>query len=280
MRIIIDPRSSYMYGSFYVSGLKQLFGSHSILYKLKPFCELPDLGNDMRFVVVENGKQTKYFLHLNDSYQICERDYEWCDVYGCVNTNYKHYPKDKYPKLVSLAPSFGIQCDKRLINVLGSSVVRLLQIFRYVWNRIKWNKYTHRQECNHIRNIKQFLSHRYKVWRDRLPLSAYSNNEISSANYVFFLSTLWQNDEYNKNDEGVNLRRAHFIKACKSVKGCQLEGGLLGDDSSSNEKFADVVTMQRVAFPDWIEKTKRSALVFNTPAFWNCHGWKLGEYLA
>ena len=23
-----------------------------------------------------------------------------------------------------------------------------------------------------------------------------------------------------------------------------------------------------------------SAFVFNTPAFWDCHGWKLGEYLA
>lgn len=30
----------------------------------------------------------------------------------------------------------------------------------------------------------------------------------------------------------------------------------------------------------WMEKTKQSILVFNTPAFWNCHGWKLGEYLA
>jgi glycosyltransferase involved in cell wall biosynthesis len=31
---------------------------------------------------------------------------------------------------------------------------------------------------------------------------------------------------------------------------------------------------------EWLEKTKQSAVVFNTPAFWNCHGWKLGEYLA
>ena len=31
---------------------------------------------------------------------------------------------------------------------------------------------------------------------------------------------------------------------------------------------------------EWISKTKQSAIVFNTPAFWSCHGWKLGEYLA
>ena len=31
---------------------------------------------------------------------------------------------------------------------------------------------------------------------------------------------------------------------------------------------------------EWLKKTKESAVAFNTPAFWNCHGWKLGEYLA
>ncbi len=30
----------------------------------------------------------------------------------------------------------------------------------------------------------------------------------------------------------------------------------------------------------WLENTRKSILVFNTPAFWDCHGWKLGEYLA
>ena len=30
-------------------------------------------------------------------------------------------------------------------------------------------------------------------------------------NYIFHLSTLWQSDEWNRNNEGVNLRRAYFI---------------------------------------------------------------------
>jgi glycosyltransferase involved in cell wall biosynthesis len=29
-----------------------------------------------------------------------------------------------------------------------------------------------------------------------------------------------------------------------------------------------------------LEKTKSSALVFNTPAVWSCHGFKLAQYLA
>ena len=35
-----------------------------------------------------------------------------------------------------------------------------------------------------------------------------------------------------------------------------------------------------MSISEYIEKTKQSVFVFNTPAFWNCHGWKLGEYLA
>lgn len=30
----------------------------------------------------------------------------------------------------------------------------------------------------------------------------------------------------------------------------------------------------------YLHNIKKSAFVFNTPAAWACHGWKLGEYLA
>lgn len=55
---------------------------------------------------------------------------------------------------------------------------------------------------------------------------------------------------------------------------------MAGDNTSSKEIFADVLATNKIEFWDWIENTKKSALVFNTPAFWECHGWKLGEYLA
>lgn len=58
------------------------------------------------------------------------------------------------------------------------------------------------------------------------------------------------------------------------------DGGLLADKSSSSAKFADVLAEHGEPMKSWLEKTKRSAIVFNTPAFWDCHGWKLGEYLA
>jgi hypothetical protein len=37
---------------------------------------------------------------------------------------------------------------------------------------------------------------------------------------------------------------------------------------------------KRYSINDYLRKTKKSEVVFNTPAVHDCHGWKLGEYLA
>ena len=279
-KVIIDPRSNYAYSSFYVYGLEVLVGKRNISYNLKPFIELKDLGNDLRFIIIEGNIKTKYFIHANDSYKLSEDNYNWCDVYGCVNANYTHYPKEFYPKLVSLVPSFGIRIDQSISKVLFDAGVQLTSNWSYILNRKEWNKILKKEECNKIQNLKHYFGRRYKAWKNRLPLSYYGNIDSSKDNYIFFLSTLWYSDEWNKNDEGVNLRRAHFIRACKKKLGDNFEGGLLGDTYSSNSIFEDVFVNQRETFASWINKTKVSTLVFNTPAFWDCHGWKLGEYLA
>ncbi len=36
-KIIIDPRSSYAYGSFYLYGLIRLFGEANVRFSMKPF---------------------------------------------------------------------------------------------------------------------------------------------------------------------------------------------------------------------------------------------------
>ncbi len=278
MKVIVDPRSSYSYGSFYMEELKRLC-NNNIRYDLSPFKGLGLLGNDMRFIIDNGGKQSRYFLHLNDSYQLIEQDYDWCDVYGCVNANYRHYPREQYPKLVSLVPSFGVR-DSSLIERILTISINLCKAPELITRRAEWNKVKQNEEIKLVQNAKHYFGRAYKTWKNRLPLSAYNNDIVSEGNYMFFLSTLWYNDEWNKNDEGVNLRRANFVRACKSIPNCTFEGGLLGSKYSSNEKYADVLTSRGAVFPDWIKKTKRSALVFNTPAFWDCHGWKLGEYLA
>ena len=279
MKVIIDPRSNYPYGTFYLYGLEQIAGSKNIIYDLKRF---RDLGTpaDLRFIIQEGERVTKYYIHMNDSYHIIEPDYEWCDVYGCVNANFTLCPKEKYPKLVSLAPSFGIRYETNFLKAAINTMVTLSSVWKSVLQKSELNKATQKNECNKKRNIKHYFTRRYKAWKNRLPLSAYDNEIKSEDNYIFFLSTLWYSDEWNQNDKTVNLRRAHYVRVCKSIPSITFEGGLLGDAFSSNQLFADVYTDKRETFANWLEKTKRSAFVFNTPAFWNCHGWKLGEFLA
>ena len=184
--------------------------------------------------------------------------YRWCDVYGCVNANFDKTPEKYHQKLVSLCPSFGVRC---------------WSIFQSVWNA-----FAHLPKDG--TSVRKYWG-KHKRLLDRPTYSDYMTIAPVDEQYVFFLSTLWYNDEWNKNDEGVNGRRANFIRACKSMDKVLFEGGLVsqGKERSSEGLFADCLC-QGVPMREWLEKTKRSALVFNTPAFWDCHGWKLGEYLA
>ena len=261
MRVIIDPVDDILYMSFYVYGLTMLFGSNNVSFSPNPFAELSTESRhskSTRFIVEKDGKEKRFVIHGNDSYQIQEELYDWCDVYGCVNANYAKTPEKYYKKLVVLCPSFGIRCWN-----IHETVFRALSNLP-------------RNETS----VRKFIG-KHKRLLDRPAYSDYLTNVPVDDHYVFFLSTLWYNDEWNRNDEKVNARRANFIRACKELDDVVLEGGLVsqGKERSSETLFSDCLC-SGVPMKEWMEKTKRSALVFNTPAFWDCHGWKLGEYLA
>jgi glycosyltransferase involved in cell wall biosynthesis len=44
-------------------------------------------------------------------------------------------------------------------------------------------------------------------------------------------------------------------------------------------EFADVVADRRYTLDEYLERIKRSAVVFNNPAAHHCLGWKLAEFL-
>lgn len=59
------------------------------------------------------------------------------------------------------------------------------------------------------------------------------------------------NDEWNKNDDGVNKGRANFIRACKSISSLNFEGGLVPQGNRfSNEKFKDCRYCKRVTMKE------------------------------
>ena len=254
--VVVDSDCNIAYSSFYIQGLYSLFGKRNVRFgriEGKP----ANMGN-LSFVLRREGeREKKYTISLVDSYKINESLYAWCDVYGSVNANYAKTPSEFHEKLVALCPSFGI----RLWNLPCLAAYALCGCSE---SQIPFKK----------RLGKLVRMFRRPVYED------YCSSEVSD-HFVFFLSTLWYSDEWNKNDEGVNARRANFIRACKELGGVCFEGGLVsqGKERSSEDLFADCLT-EAVPMKEWMEKTKRSALVFNTPAFWDCHGWKLGEYLA
>lgn len=270
MKVIIDPVDDILYVSFYVYGLGKMYGSNNVHFSSKPFKDLSletRYTKSTRFIIENDGKERNYVIHCNDSYQINEELYDWCDVYGCVNANFAKTPEKYHQKLVALCPSFGIRCWN------------LPQALYYACANLPIDGTSVRKFFGKHKRLLQ--RPRYSDYFSYSKLSGVPEGEGGENSYIFFLSTLWYSDEWNKNDEGVNLRRAHFIRACKKMEEVCFEGGLVsqGTERSSEELFTDCLC-KGVSMKEWMEKTKHSALVFNTPAFWDCHGWKLGEYLA
>jgi len=258
-KVIIDSKVNVYYASFYIKGLYYLFGEKNIVFKSMPFKETNDEDGNLNFIVFDN-KLTKYSISLDDSYLIKKKCYEWCDVYGSVNANMNETPIEYKNKLVSLAPSFGI----KLWSIKNT-------IYFAISNYIKLNKKT---------NFKKFIGKYKRQYLLRLPLEMYFHT-IPKKNYIFHISTLWQSDEWIDNDEFVNKKRAVFIETCKSIDKIKFEGGFYySGNFILNERFKKLIFNDFMPISNYILKLHQTILVFNTPAWLNCNGWKLGEYLA
>jgi glycosyltransferase involved in cell wall biosynthesis len=99
---------------------------------------------------------------------------------------------------------------------------------------------------------------------------------LTDAKYIFFISTLYKESQ----NLVTNEFRAAFIRACKN-SGIQFDGGLLAAQQNNEfTVFNDVITFKYVKSDQYLRKTQKSAVVFNTPSIWGCLGWKLGEFFA
>ena len=108
---------------------------------------------------------------------------------------------------------------------------------------------------------------------------------VEDQDFIFAMSTLWYDDV---SLQTVNKFRGEFIRASQKLYPI-FEGGLFyipGVESiyppyiKYKEEFKDVLTNRRISMKEYLDGTKRSAVVFNTPSVCQCHGWKLAEYLA
>lgn len=260
MKVYIDSQTNVDYSAFYIKGLYDYFGKANVIFTDRFFGKLTRNGL-LKLVISDYGKNKKYIIDWGDGPLIDEVDYRWCDHYGKVNINNKSVPKYDHHKLVKLAPGFGI----KLWNTYAGAC---LGVINFIKTR------------NRPINIKAFLSPYYKQTK-HVVLNKYIPVE-TTANYIYSLHTLWNSDEWINNDDTVNQYRANFARACQSVGNVDFEGGFVYSQIK-NEKliFQDlIIDVDWIPKSTYLDKVKSSILVFNTPAWALCHGWKLGEYLA
>jgi hypothetical protein len=253
MKILIDYNCNILYSSQYIEYLRS---NYNISFRNKPFSSLPEKENLFLFSVINGTSLYNFVIDFADSAAINESAYNWSDAYGKINFNNKDRKYSDTAKLIKIAPSFGVKL---------------------------WNKYTaayltvlHYLEFFPDSGFSKLLSN-YIIQKNRLRLSEYSYH-ISENQYIFFISTLWNKQNHPYDETEANNFRASFIRACKKINNIVFEGGF----APNIEKgvYEDLFMDKRVSIDEYIEKIRRSACVFNTPAVSSCHGWKLGEYFA
>lgn len=249
--IYIFALCDVFYDAFYIKGLEDYFET-SVCFNVSKF---PNFKQGTFAVIIEDSvSETRLILDSKDSNIISNDELAWCDVYGKVNYKEESVPFSNENKVLAIGPSFGI----KIWNFSES-------LFFGFTNYLKFN--------SKITNKREFLANYYRQYK-RLRLENYKCSTKGIKNYVFFVGTIWRNE----ND--TNLFRSYFIRACQKNKNIDFEGGFAPRNDGQNMGFENLLTNNRYPFKEYIEKTKKSNIVFNTPAVLSCHGWKLGEFLA
>lgn len=267
-KVYLDPSSNITYSSYYIKGLYELFGKKSVRFSADYFPDLNKRQDDysydayMAFVIIHNGMKSKVIIDFGDDSPVRENAYQWCDIYAKVNYNPAKTSVQFKDKIHSIPPGFGIKIWN-IFEALYFSFFNLIQL-------------KFKPQIPLINYFRSYLS-QFK----QLPLKHFTTEKSSRSkneNNVFFVSSLWPHANCIM---GTNVYRKLFIESCLR-SGVNFEGGFWVSDSNHPQfqEFKHLTFNNRYTLPDYIEKTKKSTLVFNTPAVHNCHGWKLGQFLA
>ena len=257
MRVLIDPACNILYSSFYVQGLLQLYGRCNVHFCGYPFKNLHYNVDTHIFAFVIDGK--KYCIDFADSNQVFYLDFlDWADVYGKVNYNHSYIPADYRDKIIRCGCNYALSIVQNCYTAVALALLNYLKSF----HRLKFS-------------FRVFLS-RYIMQAKRKTIIEQKKYEVSD-NYVFFVSTLW------RGQDDCNKARINFIRACLrlSKEGLiRFEGGLIPDAEQDFSGIEDIIWTDNVAYSEYLQKIQRSAICFNTPAYFGCHGWKLPEYFS
>jgi glycosyltransferase involved in cell wall biosynthesis len=254
--IRILPVFDAYYYSFYIEGLRQIFGRQNLGYYADS--KWPLVPHSLCFEV--DGK--RIYISAEDGSGFNSDALQWCDVYAKVNIDPNVQPED-HRKVLPIGPSFAINNDgfsQTLMNMVHTTAM-ITSSYDNLRQRLG-KKYWPREH----------LANHWRQYKHRLPLSVYQPGK-SQRDYVFFVGSVW------KREAQTNSYRATFMDICRGTPGLRFEGGFPPRDDGYTP-YEHLLMSHRVPFTQYIEKLKKSALVFNTPAVHGCLGWKLGEFLA
>ena len=236
-RLLVHPKSSYRYYSFYLQGLCELLGQPEICFTNRG---MPTLSNPKDGLAAVTDDGLRVFVAANDHETTDAEALAWSDRYGQVNLPlYDPLPAN----LLALGPSFGIRWHGRgtvLLYVVRSGL------------RLRSPRLT-------MAMLRDYDAHQ----RDRAPLDCYTP-QPSDPDYLFFRATAW------RGHDRVNQLRADLLSAARRSPGLVVDAAFV-------EARADP---RSLTHREYLERTKQSVAVLNTPALHGCLGWKLGEFLA
>lgn len=266
-KVFVDPTIRLQYSTYYILGLYEVFGKENVKFSRKYFKDLNRKSESnaynhyMAFVVKSQDTIEKYIIDFRDKRTVKDNAYQWCDNYAKINFSETLTDKRYHDKMISIPPSF-------CVKIWG----KYEMLFNLFLNYIKSN-------FSLLVPLKRHFSDYYSQYT-RPTIEDYTNNRpnAENKNYVFMIGTLWP----HKNCiEGTNLTRKTFVETCMSCKDINFEGGFFASPKHPQyEDFKEVAYTERIKTSVYIKNTKKSLFVFNTPAVHECHGWKLGEYIA
>lgn len=261
-KVFIDPRTEVNYCNFYLEGLHQFFGPHSVTFK-RLNLDLSENNKRVFPILIRNiNHEIKLIIDYADEQIINKKALHWCDIYGKINYFPREIDTDMMDKIVSLPPNFGI----KKWGLLKSIIVAGTNFFK---------------SYGEVTDKRKFFSPYYKQLKYNTILDYAKDSSSITKNNIFSMSTLWYSDDSVDNDSGVNLYRYNFFKACNLNSNINFRGGFIYSmKKNRNPMFNVFIVTDRVSHKEYLSSTKASILVFNTPAWGLCHGWKLGEFLA
>jgi hypothetical protein len=233
----------------YVVGLAEIFGTRALVYTARGFPAFHQHG--LAFVAPSGAR---IVIDAQDWSNPFEEGLEWADLYAKVNLDPARIPAEYAAKVIAAGPSFPVK-------IAGPA--------RAIWRAVR----NYQMARSSMKDPRRHFGNWRGTYRWAVPERRYQPG-VSSPTYAFFGGSIW------KDEPECNEYRRRFIEACRSLEWLEFEGGFAPRYRRDVAGLEAYTADRRYDHPEWIAKSQRSGIVFNTPAVYGALAWKLPEFLA